>query len=119
MSDRTIGDGAAVVMAVLAALAALLAPPVPWQLALGLVGVAVFVRRPPLLAVALALLVGGRAHQQLDALSAPLPERLDGVGVLAGDPTDEQYGVRFIVDLDGRRTTHTHFAHLTGHQGRV
>ena len=103
MSDRTIGDGAAVVMAVLAALLALLAPPVPWQLALGLVGVAVFVRRPPLLAVALALLVGGRAHQQLDALSAPLPERLDGVGVLAGDPTDEQYGVRFIVDLDGRR----------------
>ncbi len=98
MSDR-----AAVLAALIVAAAAALAPPVPWPVALGLVVVAVCLRRPPLLVLALALLVGARANQQLAALAAPLPERIQGTVELVDDPRAQQFGTQVVVRFQGRR----------------
>ena len=98
-----ISDRVALATAAAVALGALLAPPVPWPAAVATVVLAVCLRRPPLLALALVLLVAGRANQQLVALAAPLPERVDGVAELADDPEDQQFGTQVVLRIDGRR----------------
>jgi competence protein ComEC len=98
MTDRGV-----VTAAVAVAVAAWLAPPVPWPLAVAGVVVAVASRRPPLLLVALALLVASRAHGQLEALAAPLPSRIDGVAELVEDPRQQLFDWSVVVRVDGRR----------------
>lgn len=98
MEDHTI-----VAAAALAAVLAIAAPPVPVVLCVGLVIAAGLSRRPVLLAVALAVLVGARAHASIAELEAPLPDRVEGIAQLAGDPERGWFGTRAVVRIDGRR----------------
>lgn len=98
MEDRTV-----VAAAALAAVLALAAPSVPVVASLLLVVAAGLARRPALLAVALAVLVGARAHASLAELEAPLPRRVAGVAQLVGDPERGWFGSRVVVRIDGRR----------------
>lgn len=103
VAGRLGADGAVAGAALLAFAAALAAPPVPVPAAAAVVVLGVCVRRPSVLAVGLALLVGARANDQIAALAAPLPERLTGVVSLVDDPQSQQYGVRVVVSAQGRR----------------
>jgi competence protein ComEC len=96
-------DRAAVMTALAAASAALLAPPLPPAAALLFVAAWVLWRHPLPLAVALVVLVGGRAHGALAALESPVPERVEGVGELASDPEQHRFDTRFTVRVGGRR----------------
>lgn len=98
MSDR-----GAVAVVIAAAAAALAAPPVPPAASLLFVALWLVTRRAALLAVALVLLVGGRAHDALEALAAPLPIRIEGVAELASDPEDTRFGTRAVLRVAGRR----------------
>jgi competence protein ComEC len=98
VTDRT-----AVAAAVVVAIAAVLAPPVPTSVALALVAVAIASRRAPLLVLAVALLAGARAHDQMDALAAPLPDTVEGVATVVEDPQPQEFGERVLFDVQGRR----------------
>lgn len=100
-------DRAVVAAACIAAAAALVAPPVPLGVAVAaataLVGVAILLRHPLVVIVAVALLVGARAHDQLAALAAPIPTRVEGVAELADDPRPAPFGTDVVLRIDGRR----------------
>ncbi len=96
-------DRAAIALAVAVAAVALAAPPVPPAACLLFVALWVLTRRPVVLAVALVVLVGGRAHDALEALAAPLPTRVDGPAELASDPEDGRFGTRVVLRYEGRR----------------
>jgi competence protein ComEC len=98
-----VSDRAVVAAAVLSAIAALVAPAVPAVAALAFVALAVVTRRPAPLAVAVALLVGARAHESLVGLARPLPSQLAGTAQLVGDPTTGTFGTQVAVRLAGRR----------------
>jgi competence protein ComEC len=53
--------------------------------------------------VALAVLVGARAHDALVALERPLPATVSGVAELVGDPTPGPFGTRVELRIHGRR----------------
>jgi competence protein ComEC len=102
-SDATLRDWTVAGAAALTVAAALVAPAVPVPAALGLLVVSACLRRPPLVALAIALLVGARAHDQIDALAAPLPERIRGTVLLVDDPRPQEFGLRAVISADGRR----------------
>ncbi len=85
------------------AVAAAVGVPLPqgWTIAL-LVG-ALVVRRPVLVVVALALLVGARADASFSALEEPLPSRIDAEATLMSDPAPRRFGLQAVVSVDGRR----------------
>src|SRR5690606_23053220 len=92
-----VSDRGAVAVVIAAAAAALAAPPVPPAASLLFVALWLVTRRAALLAIALVLLVGGRAHDALEALAAPLPIRIGGVAELASDPEDTRFGTRAVL----------------------
>jgi competence protein ComEC len=98
-----VSDRALAATAVAVAFAATAAPAVPPAAGLLLAAAALVLRRPMLLAVALAVLVGARAHGESVALAAPLPERVEGVAELASDPVARAHEVTAIVRFDRRR----------------
>ena len=98
MSDRGL-----VAVAVLAGVLALVAPAVPVALATVLLVVAAVTRRPVAVGIAVALVVGARAHQALDALDRPLPTSVRGTAELVGDPRPGRYGTQVEVRIAGRR----------------
>lgn len=89
--------------AIVVAVAAVLAPPVPTLAAALFVLLALATRRPMVLAIALALLVGARAHGEDAALASAAPARLDGVAELASDPQQRSFDVQVVLRIDGRR----------------
>ena len=89
--------------AALAAVVAVLAPPVPVVAAVLFLALAAVTRRPEPVAVAVALVVGARAHDALAALDRPLPSTVDGVAQLVGDPRPGRYSTRVEVSIGGRR----------------
>lgn len=96
-------DRGAVGLAVLAAVAALVAPGVPPAAALLVLALWTVRRHPALLALALAVFVGGRAHDSTAALAAPTPQRVAGEAELVSDPEDRGFSTRAVLELDGRR----------------
>ncbi len=95
---------AAVALVGAAALIGLPAP-MPGALVAACLGVVVGValRRPFVVVLAIAVLVGARSDQSAAALSAPLPERVEGVAVLASDPAPRFFALQVVLDLEGRR----------------
>ena len=95
---------AVVLAATTVAAAALLtiAIPVPLALAAGVAAAAV-VRRPVVLVLAVAAVVGARADDAVAALAVPAPERVDGIAVLVSDPAPRFFALQVVVDVDGRR----------------
>ena len=112
MSDR-----ATLALAVVALVAARLAPPVPLWVGVALLGLAalctVAVVRPAghpapgplvvLLVVALGVLVAGRAATELARLAKPVPAEVDGIGLVRSDPEPRPGGVSVHLEVDGRR----------------
>ncbi|MHB1139064.1 MAG: ComEC/Rec2 family competence protein, partial [Microthrixaceae bacterium] len=120
--DRRVTDRSAVVLACIVAAAALVAAPVPAQLALllavcGAVAATLTRSRPAdgtgsrpaerialvLIATGLCLVVTSRAHDSVESLAAPLPQRVDAVGELVSDPEPQRFGTQFLVRVEGRR----------------
>lgn len=83
--------------------AALRGMAVPAPLAVAAVLVAVVVRRPLPVVLALLLVVGGRSHAAAAALDAPLPSRVFGTAQLVSDPKLGPFGAAAEVRLGARR----------------
>lgn len=101
--DWMVAGAAALAVAAALVAPAVPVPAVPVPVALGIVAVCVALRRPTLVALAIAVLVGARADDQIEAIAAPLPERVRGTVLLADDPRPQQFGVRVVMSADGRR----------------
>ncbi|MCU1487602.1 MAG: comEC [Actinomycetia bacterium] len=80
-----------------------LAVPVPRFGAFAVVGLALLLRRPLLLAVGAGLLASSLAVAAWAGLSPPASRSIDGVAVLVGDPGDVHGAVRVDVRLGRRR----------------
>jgi competence protein ComEC len=98
-----LSDRAAVAVALCVAFGAWSAADVPPAVAAGAVGLAVGLRRPWLLAVALALLASLLSHRAWVGLEDGPTGPVAGEVVLVSDPDDVRGSVRVDVRLDGRR----------------
>lgn len=101
------GDVAALLAAAATAAAAWFTLPMDPTMALITAGVlacaALTIREPMLLAAAAVLFVGANAGGQLQALDAGLPDSVDGVAVLVGDPRRSDFGWQVLLSAGGRR----------------
>lgn len=96
-------DAGLIATAVLVAWCAHVGLRVPVPLVVATVLVAFVHRRPVEVAVALALVAGGRSDAALRALDAPLPDRVEGVAQLVTDPQPGRFGTTVELRIDGRR----------------
>ncbi len=103
MSDRHLGDGAAVVMAVAGAAGALGAFPLPRWPGIVACAAALTLRRPVLLVAGVAVLTSALGARAEAGLVWTDTVRHDGPGVLVGDPARVAGAVRVDVRLAGRR----------------
>ena len=60
-------------------------------------------RHPVLISLGLVLVVSGRSSSSLEALQAPLPDRVTGVAQLMGDPEQQMFGTQLLLSIGGRR----------------
>ncbi len=96
-------DVALLSTAVLVAVAAHVGFGVPGPALVVVVVAALVLRRPVVVAVALAVVAGARAEGSIAALDRPLPDHLEGTAQLVADPTVGEFGTTVEVALDGRR----------------
>ena len=65
--------------------------------------VGLMLRNPVLLSLGLILIVCARGNASLEALHAPLPSSVSGLGQLMADPEPQMFGTQLLLSVDGRR----------------
>jgi len=75
----------------------------PWPFLLVVVASVLVTRHPAVVAVAIALVVGGRSVDQRAALDEVLPDRVNAVAELVSDPDPGRFGTTVEMSVDGRR----------------
>ena len=83
--------------------AAFFAPRISLVLAGVVLLVGLMLRNPVLLSLGLILIVCARGSDSLEALHAPLPQRVSGLGQLMADPEPQMFGTQLLLSVDDRR----------------
>ena len=83
--------------------AAFFSPRISLVLAAVVFLVGLMLRNPVLLSLGLILIVCARGNASLEALHAPLPPSVSGLGQLMADPEPQMFGTQLLLSVDGRR----------------
>ena len=83
--------------------AAFFSPRISLVLAAVVFLIGLMLRNPVLLSLGLILIVCARANASLEALHAPLPPSVSGLGQLMADPEPQMFGTQLLLSVDGRR----------------
>ena len=83
--------------------AAFFSPRISLALAAVVFLVGLMLRNPVLISLGLILIVCARGNASLEALHAPLPRSVSGLGQLMADPEPQMFGTQLLLSVDDRR----------------